>query len=713
MPRQDSRAAQPSPEDKVGAELAQLNAQAKLGSVTESVGGLQIVDPFRALETESPLTSEWIDAQTDVTARALAPHREPKSEARLRELLAIGMIGEVRRGGQRVFFTMREGAREQAALYMLGQNGPSMLVDPLSTGPRAALDYIVPSPGGRYVALGISKNGDERAQLSVIDADTGEPLPDVIDHAKWTSLSWLHDESGFYYTRYPKPGEPHYDANHEDSYFPGVFFHRLGTDPGADPMVFQSDTGTDFPTPEVGDADRYLLLTNFRGWTASDLWLLDRGEAPAQRVDAPDSSHPLQALTKGRDKLTSGVVHDGQLYLLTNEGAPRNRIVRVAPDAAADRNNWRDLVPQSDATIDSWTILKGHLAVHMIRNVRSELKLFSIDGRHVGDIALPSDGSVESLSSTHDSDRLHFAFSSFFIPPTIYQFQLGAEQPTRVHQVAHNLDTANLTLRRGQAKSQDGTPINVFYVHRRDLKPNGTAPVLLRGYGGFDVSLLPSFTRTALHWIEQGGVFAVANLRGGGEFGETWHRAGMLKNKHHVFEDFEAAIAFFSDSGLSRPDRIAIAGGSNGGLLMGAMITRSPKRFAAAIASVGLYDMVRYVNFPPAELWVSEYGDPTDPDMVNYLQSYSPYHQVKDGTRYPAVLIETADHDTRVHWAHSTKFAARLQQATSSGRPIYFHMERKMGHGRGTRLTDLVEKVARQHAFLRAALGSPPAPAGQ
>jgi prolyl oligopeptidase len=271
--------------------------------------------------------------------------------------------------------------------------------------------------------------------------------------------------------------------------------------------------------------------------------------------------------------------------------------------------------------------------------------------------------------------------------------------------VAADAGASRYVLSRETVASADGTAVNVYLIHDASLLRDGNNPVLLYGYGGFSVSLLPSFSRSALYWLERGGVYAVANIRGGGEFGEQWHRAGMLANKHHVFEDFEAVIQWLTDSKVSRPGRLAIQGGSNGGLLMGAMLTRAPDKFGAVIAGVGLYDMVRYPQFPPAALWVSEYGDPERAEVFNYLHMYSPYHRVVDGTVYPFTLIETADHDTRVHWAHSTKFAARVQQAAADPTRIYFYMERQLGHGRGTSLNDQVRRQVRTQAFLTRALG--------
>jgi prolyl oligopeptidase len=689
------------------AELVRLNAQARAEGVVDTRHGLRIADPYRALERDTPATRAWVEAQTARTLRALDPLQDPATRERLRALLSIGFLDGAEAGGDRLFVTLREGTREQPALFRMeaGKLAAEPLIDPLRDGPRAALDYSFVAPDGRHVAFGISENGDERAVLQVVNVDRAERLPERIEHAKWCSLSWLNDGSGFYYTRYPRDGEPRFDPAHPDSYFPAVFFHRLGSDPTLDVRVFESTTGTDFPYAEVGDDDRHVLLGNYRGWTASDLYLLDRGAEPASRVAAPDPAHPLLPIVTGLDKLTHGTLHRGRLLLFTNIDAPKNRIVSAPLTAPGDRSAWRDLVPESSAVLGDWSVTRERIAVHVIEDIQSRLRLYTLDGQPAGEVPLPGAGELSALDGLPNAERLHFVFSSLFTPPTLYAYDIGAGSLTRLHQVAHDLDTSAYALSRASVPSADGTPINVFYAHRRDLALDADNPVLLTGYGGFDVALLPSFARSALYWLERGGVYAVANLRGGGEYGEAWHRAGMLEHKPRVFEDFEAVLAWLSTSRISRPERIAITGGSNGGLLMGAMITRVPERFAAATAHVGLYDMTRYTEFPPAALWTSEYGDPSDPTALGYLLGYSPYHQVRAGTPYPALLIETADHDTRVHWAHSTKFAAALQDATGSSRPIYFHMERAQGHGHGTSLSDRVRETARKYAFVERALG--------
>jgi prolyl oligopeptidase len=691
------------------AALAAMNAERRRQGVQQSVAGLRIDDPYRALEHDGAQTQAWIAAQTERTEQALAALRDPAAEARLQALLSIGTFGEVAMGGSRVFFTLREAGRERPALYVMDSRAspaaavPSLpIVDPTSYGPSAAIDYIFPSPDGHYVAFGSSDNGDERATLRIYDVDKARVLGEALAHAKWSSVSWLHDGSGFYYSRYPRAGEPDYDDKDQDSYFARLFLHRMDEPQASDRLVFSGKAGTDFPSATLDPSDRYLAITNYRSWTASDVWLWDRGREPAAGVP---TSADLQAVVHDEDKNSSALLRGGQLYLATNLEAPRKRIVRVDPAHAADRSRWQLIVPESSATLEDWTATDHSLVVHYIDDLRSRIQLFTLDGKPLGEVPLPTRGSVSELAASPTGERISFVFSSYFQPPTLYDYDLGSRALSCLHQVPNDVDTSRFELEQARVKSLDGTEINVDYAHLRGLARNGNNPVLLSGYGGFDVSLLPEFSRTAQYWMERGGIYAQANLRGGGEYGEAWHRAGMLENKHHVFEDFEAAIRWFSHSGWSRPARIAITGGSNGGLLMGAMITRAPESFAAAASYVGLYDMLRYARFPPAGLWTTEYGDPEQPRAAAYLRAYSPYHNVHDGTAYPAVLLETADHDTRVFWGHSAKFAARLQEATTGPRPIYFYMERSVGHGRGTALADLVRRYARQYAFLSQALG--------
>jgi prolyl oligopeptidase len=699
--------------------IVSLNRRAReAGATTDVLHGVEVSDPFRALETDSPITSEWIDVETARTAAAIAGWSNSAMAERLESLLRIGVVGAGDVAGDFAFLTRRDGDREQPALFVreLATGTERLLIDPLTYGERGALDWYFVSPRGRYIAFGISTNGDERSTLRVMETATGNLLPDAIEHTKWSEVAWLHAENGFYYRRYPLPGEPDYDAEQEDAYHPRLFFHALGTDPASDPLVFSPAEGTDFPAADVSSDDRHVVVNVFRGWSASDVHVLDRGASARGRVSAPDAAHALTPVITGVDQLFEGRVHEGRLYVMTNEGAPRYQIYSVptsavAPSDPAARASWDVVVPESESTIEGWQFVGPRLVLHVLDDVRSRLLVRRLDGTEDGEIELPGRGAVSGFAADAERGRLLFGFSSYVHAPSVHLWTAGnargrGRRLETLAEVEAPLDLSTLEITQERVPSADGTPINVYLVHRRDLPRDGNAPVLLSAYGGFNISLLPSFQRHPLYWVERGGIFAVANLRGGGEFGEAWHRAGNLGNKEHVFEDMEAVIRWFSSSGWSQPSRIAITGGSNGGLLMGAMITRCPDAFGAAASYVGLYDMVRYHLFPPAELWITEYGSSEDATQFGWLSGYSPYHRVREGVHYPSVLIETADHDTRVHWGHSTKFAARLQEASGEADPaIWFYRERDVGHGAGTPVSSMVQRYVRMYAFVEHALG--------
>ncbi len=688
-----------------GAMLGALNEEARRGATTDTLHETEVADPYRALERDSALTQRWMAAQTERTDESLPIH--DGTRARLRELLAIGSVdgGAVVGGGERpvrLVYEKQEGGREQPALYLREGETERLLVDAADTatwGERAALDWYYPSPDGSRLAFGISHDGDEKSVLHVLDLDAAEDalLPLRIPKTKWSNVAWLPDASGFYYTRYPKEGEEGFDAEREDAYFPRVFFHAMADgSPDDDRRVFGAERPTDFPAPQVSEDGRYLVINVFRGWSQSDVFLFDRGRRGT--AVAPGDQGRFVTVTEGHESLTHATAHDGALYLYTNRDAPRYRLLKVDVRRAAEPSRWEELVPQTAAVLEDWSFAGDGLALHYIDAIRSRLYLQT--GGAQREVELPTRGAIEGVSGRPGVDTLAFTFSGYLQAPSLFTVAAGTGALTETVRTPIDLDLSVYEAKLEHVTSADGTEVPVHVIRRRDQPTDGRARVLLYGYGGFNVNILPRFSRNALYWLEQGGVYAVAHLRGGGELGEAWHQAGMLGNKVHVFEDFEAILGWLTESGLSAPERIGITGGSNGGLLMGAMVTRVPDRFHAAASYVGLYDMVRYHRFPPAELWISEYGDPEKPEEFAWLHGYSPYHQVRDGVAYPAVLIETADHDSRVHWAHSTKFAAALQEATSSGLPVYFHLDTQQGHGAGTRLSDLVEKYARMFTFL-------------
>lgn len=691
-------------------DLQALNARART-DLTYELHGVEIADPYRSLEEDSELTREWIEAQTTRTAERLEGWTDPQAAERLDELLSIGVIGGPSVAGERIFYTKRDGDREQPALYV--REGDALrdepIIDPLAYGERAALDWYYPSPSGRYIAFGISTDGDERSTLRVLDVTEGEVLDDEIEHAKWSAVAWLHSEDGFYYRRYPREGEDDYDADEPDTYHMRLFFHAIGSDPGEDPLVYSPEERTDFPSASVSDDDRYVVINVFRGWSQSDVRLLDRGRRARSRVNVPDDEHELVTVVAGEDHLYSASVHRGRLYITHNDGAPRYRVDAVEPASAGSRDAWRPVVAEGDGAIEGVAFARDRLVVHLIEDIASKLRVYRLDGREDGEIALPGRGELFGLDGDPETGRLAFGFSSFVHPPSLQVWDTRRREVREVDRVQTDFDFDAVELSQASVRSADGTEVNVYYVHPAGMELDGDNQVLLYGYGGFNVSLLPGFQRNALYWVERGGVYAVANLRGGGEHGEAWHRAGNLGNKERVFEDFEAAIRWLGgESQISAPEHIAITGGSNGGLLMGAMLTRAPDTFRAVVSGVGLYDMIRYHEFPPAELWISEYGSSEDPEQFGWLNAYSPYHRVSDGTSFPATLITTADHDTRVFWGHSTKFTARLQEASGEPDPdIYFFMVRQVGHGAGTRRSDTVDRYVRLYSFIEHFIGRP------
>jgi prolyl oligopeptidase len=701
-----------------------INAPARAGAVTETLHGVEVADPYRALETESPVTAAWVQAQDARSEAYLAAHPRPDITRRLGQLLAIGNLRGASIGGSRVFYTKRDGQREQAVVMVSERaasgawSAPRQLFDPHAVGERSAVDWMAPSPRGRYLALGVSQNGDERSTLRVLEVATGRLLPEAIAHTKWCRLSWLPDEAGFYFTRYPREGEAHHDPAAEDTYWRAMFFHRLGAAPdgAADARVFDVADRTHAPSPDVSDDGRWLVINLFKGWSRTEVHLVDR-RAPVAAGALPRAA----PVVVGRESISHATVHRGRMFVLTNDGAPRFAIhgapaaalmtppssPPTAPFAAAP---WRPVVAQGPHPIEDFALAGDRLVVGHLENIATHLRSLSLDGADPRDIPLPADGSAPSVVSSGDGPVVAFGYQSFFEPSAIMAVDARPSglRPAVVDRATADVDFSRFVVERAAVPSRDGTPINAFILRPRAATPDGRNPVLLYGYGGFNVSLLPTFRRDPIYWLERGGIYVVANLRGGAEFGEDWHQAGAMGNKEHVFEDFEAVLGWLSTSRWSSPSRIAINGGSNGGLLMGAMLTRAPEAFAATFASVGLYDMVRFARFPPAEIWTSEYGDPARPDAFAWLHAYSPYHRVRDGVRYPAAWIETADHDTRVHWGHSTKFAARLQDAQAGDAPVLFYMQRDVGHGAGTQRSDELRRLTRMFTFVEDRLGVTP-----
>jgi prolyl oligopeptidase len=665
--------------------------------VQEVIQGHTITDPYRWLEdASSPETQKWVSEELAYTRGVLDP-LPGRSEIhdRLTQLLSIGTISAPRIGGKFYFYTKREGTQNQPVLYVReGLHGTDRaLVDVNALAPDGtiALDWWETSEDGKYVAYGTSPSGSEISTLRVIETETGKLLPDTIDRTRAASVAWKLDNSGFYYTRYPKKGEV---AAGQENYNRHVFYHALGSDPAKDPLIFgEGRDPEDWPGVDISNDGRWLIITVEEGFTKTELYLQDlkAGAAPFR-------------ITEGKDFLYGAQIVDGKIFITTNEDAPHYHAF-VADTSSPQRPNWKEIIPQTDAVLDGTTVVNGLLLAEYEKNATSQLKLLDTQGKPLGDVQLPAIGSVVGIGGKWNRKEVFFAFQSFTIPSSIYQINLADHSTSLWSKVdSPGIDPSRYEVKQVWFNSKDGTRVPMFVFHKKGLELNGKNPTLLYGYGGFNVSMTPNFQGDRYLWLEHGGVFAVANLRGGSEFGEDWHRAGMLDKKQNVFDDFIAAAEYLIAEKYTDKDHLAIRGGSNGGLLMGAALTQRPGLFRAVVCQVPLLDMLRYQNFQIAKLWIPEYGSSDDPKQFDYLYAYSPYHHVKAGEEYPAILFMTADTDTRVDPMHAKKMAALMQAEAANGRshehPILLRIDTKAGHGAGKPIAKQVDDLTDIYSFL-------------
>jgi prolyl oligopeptidase len=670
--------------------------------VEDEVQGHKITDPYRWLEDAGGAdTQKWVRDEVAYTRSILdpLPGRE-QLHKRLSELLTIGTISAPQLGGKYYFYTKREGSQNQPVLFVRdGLNGKDRAlvdVNALAADGTVALDWWTPSEDGKYVAYGTSPSGSEMSTLHVIETGTGKMLRDEIERTRAASIAWKLDNSGFYYTRYPKKGDV---AEGQEVYNRHVFYHTLGHDSAKDPLIFgEGRDPQDWLDATLSNDDRWLLITVAQGWTKTELYL----------QDLKGSSAPVR-ITEGKNFLYGGEIDNGKIFITTNEDAPRYRAF-VVNASSPERANWKEIVPQGDAVLQNVGMVNGLLLASYEKNASSQLRLLHTDGKLLGDIRLPAIGTVFGLGGKWNRKEAFLAFHSFTIPDSVFQINLADRSTSLWAKVdAPGIDSEKYEVKQVWFNSKDGTRVPMFVFHRKGLELNGKNPTMLTGYGGFNTSMTPAFVPARYSWLEHGGVYAVANLRGGAEFGEDWHRAGMLDKKQNVFDDFIAAAEFLISQKYTDKDHLGIIGGSNGGLLMGAALTQRPDLYRAVVCQVPLLDMLRYQNFQIAKLWVPEYGSSEDPKQFEWLYAYSPYHHVKQGTEYPAILFMSADTDTRVDPMHAKKMSALMQAEAANGRsrehPILLRIDTKAGHGAGKPIAKQVEDLTDIYSFLFWQLG--------
>jgi prolyl oligopeptidase len=666
--------------------------------------GVPVADPYRWLEDpDSAETRAWVDAQNALTRSMLDG---PERDALVRELTRLfdypKTTALLRRGG-RYFLTGNPGLLNQSVLYLRDGEQTRMLLDPnaLSADGTTALTAIAPSPDGRLVAYALSEHGSDRQVIRVRDAETAVDRDDELRHVKFASIAWARDGSGFYYLRFPEPGSvPPEDAQ----YFGRIHFHRLGEPQTADALIFETtDRKEVVPMVHVTADGRWVVITAQRGASDdSEVYLIDH--------EAAGSPRPLFIGFDAAYDFIEGI--NGRLFFRTTKDAPRGRIISIDLDDMAA--GAREVVAESPHRLSIAVMARDTLVATSLQNASDRLLLFGLDGSPRGEVPLPGIGTILSIDAEPEDDEVRVVFTSFTQPPTGLIFRLKAEATGSAGEASAAVEKAPLFESRGfrlQAEdrnyettqvwypSKDGTQVSMFLVHRKDLARDGARPVLLSGYGGFNISRTPAFDPGNFPFLDRGGVFALANLRGGGEYGEDWHRAGMLDKKQNVFDDFIAAAEHLIAAGYTSAGRIAIEGGSNGGLLVGAAMIQRPDLFGAVLCRVPVADMLRYHLFTVGRFWIPEYGSADDPSQFEYLLRYSPYHNVSPGVRYPPALIMTADTDDRVAPGMAKKFAARLQAAGGGG-PILIRVETKAGHGAGKPVSKVIEEEADMLAFL-------------
>jgi prolyl oligopeptidase len=678
---------------------------ARKSDVVDDYHGTKVPDPYRWLEDPDAAESRaWIEAENRLTNAYLAaiPARVAIRE-RLTKLWNYPKYGAPFRKAGRYFFFKNDGLQNQSVLYQQASLAatPEALLDPnlLSADGTVAVSTVAVSEDGRLLAYGTSASGSDWEEFRVRDVATARDLPDHLKWVKFSGASWTKDGAGFFYSRYPEPADK---ALTDVNRFQRLYYHRLGADQAQDVLVYERPDQPDWGmNGEVTNDGRYAVL---------QVWLGTDRRNRVYYLDLRDAKHPrvtgdVVRLLDEFDASYAFVGNDGPLfYFLTDLDAPRKRVIAI-DTRHPERARWREVLPQGPDVLESVQIIHEGFVAHYMRDASSRLRLFALDGRMLKDLDLPTLGSVVSISGERKDAEMFYAFTSFLYPTTIFRYDFKAGVTSVFKAPAIDFDPSGYETKQVFYASKDGTRVPMFITHKKGLTLDGSNPTYLYGYGGFNISLTPSFSVAMLAWLEMGGVYAVPNLRGGGEYGEEWHQAGMHDRKQNVFDDFIAAAEYLIAERYTSTPKLAIAGGSNGGLLVGAVMTQRPELFGAALPAVGVMDMLRFHKFTIGWAWVTDYGSADSVAQFPYLYKYSPLQNLRPGTTYPATLVTTADHDDRVVPGHSFKFTAALQAAQAGPQPVLIEIETKAGHGAGKPTSKLIEEQADRLAFLVRNLG--------
>ena len=664
--------------------------------------GHQVADPYRWLEDDnSPETEAWVNAENEVTFGYLEqiPFRN-KIKERLEQIWDYPKYGVPFKEGNNFYFFKNDGMQNQYVIYKQTalEAEPEVFLDPntFSEDGTVALSGLEFNHDGTLLAYSISKSGSDWSEIYVMDVETKNLLDDHLEWIKFSGTSWKGD--GFYYSRYDEPKEG--DELKASNEYHKVYYHKIGTAQSEDKLIYKND---EYPKRNyyagTTDDESFLFMSESAGTSGNALWV--------KKLDGSQDDFTLVA--EGFENEYNVIDNLGeQLLIMTNDGAPKWQLVLVDP-MNPEQANWKVIIPEKEEVLQSISLVGDKIVAEYMKNATSVAFIYDYEGNYVEDLQLPGIGSMSGISGKKGEDLAFYSFTSFTFPSTVYKYSIANNSSEVYTRSEIDFDIDNYETQQVFYKSKDGTEVSMFIVHKKGLKMNGKNPTYLYGYGGFNISLTPGFSITRLVLLENGVVFAMPNLRGGGEYGEEWHEGGTKTNKQNVFDDFIAAADYLIETGYTQPAKLAIAGGSNGGLLVGACMTQRPDLFAVALPAVGVMDMLRYHKFTIGWAWASDYGTSEDSEeMFNYLYGYSPIHNIKEGVNYPATLITTADHDDRVVPAHSFKFAATLQEKHKGDNPVLIRIDVKAGHGGGKPTAKVIEEYTDEWSFMMYNLGVTP-----
>jgi prolyl oligopeptidase len=676
--------------------------KAKKGDVVDDYFGTKVPDPYRWLEdTDSPETVAWVKAENILTSAYMEklPERALFREE-LTKLLNYQRYTVPKWEGRRYVYRKNDGLQNQSVIYTLKNlsDQPRVLLDPnqLASDGTVAVASTTVSNDGRRLAYGVAASGSDWNEIRVRDIDTDTDLPDVIKWVKSSDPSWTKDSKGFFYSKFPAP-DPSENQTFAKLAYQKLYYHLLGDPVEKDRVIYERPDDSDLGfAGEVSQDGRYLLMLVNKGTEKRDLlYFKDLGDPMAPKIDAP--FQPIVDKVEAEFNVAGAI--GNRLYVVTDLNAARYKIVEIDLSNPS-REHWKEIVPESKELLEDAALVGGKLVVKYLADAKNQLFVFDLDGRRESEVELPVLGTVGTLSGDPDRPELFYLFTSFLYPSTIYRYDVSTGQNSVFQKPNVNFDPDRYETKQIFYASKDGTRIPMFIVCKKGLELAGNSPVFLTGYGGFNISMTPSFTASCASWIEKGGVFALPNLRGGGEYGRQWHESGIKEHKQNVFDDFISAAQALIDAKYTKARKIAIVGGSNGGLLVGAALTQRPDLFGAAVAEVGVLDMLRYQKFTIGWAWESDYGCSDTLDGFQYLIKYSPLQNIKAGTCYPPTLATTADHDDRVVPGHSFKFAATLQAAQGCPNPVLIRIETKAGHGSGKPISKIIEEQSEILAFM-------------